>query len=62
MIFDSKCPFCGSSVTVKKTPVTFFKCSKNRCGALVSFGGSKRLINGFYEAENPERNFKRRSK
>lgn len=62
MISKSKCPFCGSAVTVKKTPVMIFKCSNGECGAVVSFGGSKRLTNGFYEAEDPERNFERREK
>ncbi len=62
MIFDSKCPFCGSIVTVKKLPITVFKCINGKCGAVVYFNGSKRLINGLGEAENPERNFKRRSK
>ena len=62
MISKSKCPFCGSQVKIIKAHVTMFRCNNDECGAMVSFRGPVNTRAGFYEAENPERNFKRRSK
>lgn len=57
------CPFCGNAVNeyIGVGGVHFYKCSYIRCGAIISFGGSKRLLSGAFEAEKPRENFNRRA-
>lgn len=60
------CPFCGGKIRREKRAGThFFVCQDPGCGAEVSFKGD-RIAGMAYgillkEAEDPERNFARRS-
>lgn len=60
------CPFCGHEV-IEKIAVGvhhFYECRYTRCGACISFVGSKPVgyVNGvkMLEAENPRERFNRR--
>lgn len=59
------CPFCGHEVIEKIAGgVHFYECRYARCGACISFVGSKPVgyANGIkmFEAENPRERFNRR--
>lgn len=58
------CPFCGKR-TIKVfhgvNNITFFLCQNEECSALVSFGGSKQVDKGIVEADDPLKNWNRRT-
>ena len=53
------CPFCGSVINFRIKTIHFFEC--NKCGAVVSFTGRKKVTFGITEAENPIKNWNRRA-
>lgn len=57
------CPFCGGEVRARTGVgnIHFFECTYARCGAVISFRGTKRTSDGTYEAENPRENYNRRA-